>query len=71
MKYYVRAKLFLIKVEADRAEDFPGYPYYINLEAKSKKDAKEKGRLELLKKFSEGYFLITDVDIFTGFNFID
>jgi len=71
MKYYIRANIFLLKVDDDRAKDFYGYPHYIYLNASSKKDAKEKGMKKLLKKFGEGYFSITNIDIFEGYNFID
>jgi len=62
-KYNIRVLSFLYNTnESD--SDVPGYPHYFIIEAKSKKEAEEKAMKKLIKKYGEGYFKITDIELY-------
>jgi len=58
--YYVLYRTFLIKIPGG-CEPKYGIPGNFEIRAKSKKEAREKGLVKLIKKYGEGYFRITDV----------
>jgi len=62
-KYNVRVLSFLYDINK-LDSDIAGYPHYFTVEAKSKKEAEEKMRKKMVKRYGENYFKITDVELY-------